>query len=206
MICITEDVLDRNLAKIKEKFLNKSDNIMYLLKKGKIFYRLQDGYLEGKGVFFNPDGSKSRYGVHHTKGTLYLAEKPRAALGEIFKGLPALREKKLDDYHMATLKTARDLNIVDGNMLMTQMKMTMHDLTTTSYKNTQRIANLLCQFYDGLRYTSNTTGEVCIVLWHEDPNGRGVVSMENLVPLSAFYFNNERAADILTDDLGVLII
>lgn len=201
-----EKDLDKSLNKIKEKCSNQSNKIMFWLSKGETFYRLQNDYYGGKGIFFNPDGSNSRYGVNNGRGTLYVAEKPRTALGETFKGLSALREERLDDYHMATLKTEKDLKIVDGSLLMTQLKMTVHDLTATSYKNTQKIANFLCQFYDGLKYISNRTGEICVVLWHEDPDGKGIISLDALVPLSAFYYNGESATDIIIDDIGIPII
>jgi hypothetical protein len=49
-------------------------------------YRLQPGKHGGSGVFFNPTGEHTRYGLtNSSKGSLYIAASPITSMKEVFQ-------------------------------------------------------------------------------------------------------------------------
>lgn len=170
-------------------------------------YRLQEGEHEGSGVFFNPEGAHTRYGlVGGKKGSLYVANTPRTSMKEVFQNIPAIKSEDLDEYYMATLVTEKKLNVVDLTLLAPKMHVTAHQLTGGDYKTTQKLAEKLSQHADGLMYVSNVTLEPCIVLWHDDPSGKGLIRTEEFTTLSKFEFEGKIAEDILVEDLDIPVI
>lgn len=171
------------------------------------FYRVQEGEHGGSGVFFNPEGAHTRYGlVDGEKGSLYIANTPRTSLKEVFQNLPAIKLEDLDKYYMATLVIEKNLKIVDITRLVPKMHVTAHELTGGDYKTTQKLARKLSSHADGMMYISNVTLEPCIVLWHHDPSGRGVIRTEELIILSKFEFEGKTAEDILVEDLDIPVM
>ncbi|EPJ56183.1 MAG: hypothetical protein OFPI_00740 [Osedax symbiont Rs2] len=170
-------------------------------------YRLQKGQRGGCGVFFNPNGEYSRYGLMKEGiGSLYAAYTPRTSMKEVFQNVPAIKVTDLDYYHMATLVTEKDLKIVDIARLAPKIPATAHQLTCGNYRTTQILAEKLSEHADGLKYISNVTLEPCIVLWDSDSSGKGVIRTEVLTVLSEFEYGGELAEEILVNDLNIPVI
>ncbi|PQQ40598.1 RES domain-containing protein [Photorhabdus luminescens] len=187
--------------------IDKITQSIIIISVGTIFYRLQEGEHGGNGVFFNRDGEHTRYGLTNgTVGNLYLANSPRTSMKEVFQRLPAITDRELDGYHMATLVTEKELRIVDITRLAPKMHITAHQLTGTDYRITQQLAAKLSPHADGLAYMSNVTLEPCIVLWHDDPSGKGMIRTEELKVLREFEHEGEIAEDILVNDLDIPVI
>ncbi|EQC01125.1 hypothetical protein B738_06074 [Photorhabdus temperata subsp. temperata M1021] len=187
--------------------IDKIMQSIILISVGTVFYRLQEGEHGGNGVFFNLYGAHTRYGLTNgTDGNLYLANSPRTSMKEVFQRLPAITDRELDGYHMATLVTEKDLHIVDITRLAPKMHITAHQLTGSDYRLTQQLAAKLSPHANGLAYVSNVTLEPCIVLWHNDPSGKGVIRTVELKVLREFEYEGESAEDILVNDLDIPVI
>ncbi|MCD9550760.1 RES domain-containing protein [Photobacterium carnosum] len=187
--------------------ISKITASIILYPKNSKSYRLQLGDHNGSGVFFNPNGDHTRFGLMDgTNGSLYIAETPRTSMKEVFQEIPAIEVTDLDKYHMATLITEKDLQIVDLSRLAPKIPAKTHDVTSSNYKITQTIAKKISPHADGLRYISNVTLEPCFVLWNKDPLGKGVIRTKELTPLSMFEYNGELAEDILVNDLDIPVM
>jgi len=170
-------------------------------------YRLQEGKHGGSGVFFNPKGENTRYGLTDgKKGSLYTANSPRTSMKEVFQKLPAIKVDDLDNYYMATLETEINLKVVDITRLAPKMHVTVNELTGGDYKITQKLADKLSSHSDGLIYVSNVTFETCTVLWHNEPSGKGVIRTKEFTALSGFEFDGKMAEDILVEDLDIPVM
>nr|WP_255567295.1 MULTISPECIES: RES family NAD+ phosphorylase [unclassified Photorhabdus] len=187
--------------------VDKITQSIIIISASTVFYRLQEGKHGGNGVFFNRDGGHTRYGLTNgIDGNLYLASSPRTSMKEVFQRLPAITDRELDGYHMATLVTEKDLRIVDITRLAPKMHITAHQLTGTDYRITQQLAAKLSPHADGLAYVSNVTLEPCTVLWHDVPSGKDVIHTEELKVLREFEYEGEIAEDILVNDLDIPVI
>jgi hypothetical protein len=183
----------------------KGSQITY--KEKSISYRLQEGEHGGSGVFFNPEGGSSRYGLTSgKKGSLYLSDYPSTCMKEVFQNLVAINASDLDKYYMATLETEKELKIVDITELAPKVSMTANELTGGDYTTTQLLAEKLSPHSDGLQYLSNVTLKPCIVLWHGEKSGEGVIGTKEFIVLSKFEHNGELAEDILVNDLNILVM
>ena len=170
-------------------------------------YRLQEGKHGGSGVFFNPEGENTRYGLTDgKKGSLYVANAPRTSMKEVFQKLPAIKVSDLDNYYMATLETEKNLKVVDVTRLAPKMHVTANELTGDNYKITQKLADKLSSHSDGLMYVSKVTLETCLVLWHDDPSGKGLIRTKEFAALSEFEFDGKTAEDILVEDLDIPVM
>ncbi|KJG15440.1 hypothetical protein UB37_20190, partial [Photobacterium iliopiscarium] len=88
--------------------ISKITASIILYPKNSKSYRLQLGDHNGSGVFFNPNGDHTRFGLMDgTNGSLYIAETPRTSMKEVFQEIPAIEVTDLDKYHMATLITEK---------------------------------------------------------------------------------------------------
>ncbi|CAQ84430.1 MULTISPECIES: RES family NAD+ phosphorylase [Photorhabdus] len=198
---------DSVIKKINTLTIDKITQSIIIISAGTVFYRLQEGEHGGSGVFFNHNGEHSRYGLTNgSNGSLYLANSPRTSMKEVFQNLPAITDRELDEYHMATLVTEKDLRVVDITRLAPKMHVTAHQLTGVDYRDTQKLAAQLLPHANGLSYMSNVTLEPCIVLWHNDPSGKGVIRTAELKVLRDFEYEGEIAEDILVNDLDIPVI
>ncbi|XBS69856.1 hypothetical protein ABK905_00235 [Acerihabitans sp. KWT182] len=79
------------------------------------YYRVQDDFYGGNGIFFNKDPDKdSRYAIpDRSKGALYVSDLPLTACAEMYKGENFI---DLEDYYkncMAVVTAVRDLSIIN---------------------------------------------------------------------------------------------
>lgn len=177
------------------------------IASGSKYYRSQEDEHEGSGVFFNPDGEHTRYGLTGVdKGSLYVAEDPKTSMKELLQKIPFITVADLDKYHMTTLVTERELKVVDISKLAPKISMTTHQLTDGDYTATQKLAEKLSSHADGLKYISNVTFKPCLVLWNKDKSGKGVIRTEKCEMFSKFEYNGELAENILVNELDILVI
>jgi len=168
-------------------------------------YRLQPGDHGGSNVFFNRNGKDYRYSLTDgINGSMYLAHNPKTAMKEVFQNKKGLTESDLNDYFMGTVVIEKDVNILLVNLLISKSNVTLHDVTTA----TRAVTHLLAQKvhsvgFDGMSFLSNVTGEPCLVLWHDDPAGKGIATTRVQTPLSQFTHEGQEAADILVYELGI---
>jgi hypothetical protein len=171
------------------------------------YYRSQEGEHGGSGVFFNPDGQHTRYGLTDgNKGSLYVADDPNTSMKELLQNIPFIEVADLDKYHIARLVTEKELKVVDITKLAPKISITANQLTDGDYKTTQKLAKKLSLHADGLMYVSNVTLKSCLVLWHAEKSGRGVIRTEECTMFSKFEHNGSKAEDILVNDLDILVV
>lgn len=201
--------------KLDEAILSKFRNLdqKTLNRCGKVIpadtemYRLQPGEHNGSNVFFNHNGADYRFsltdGVH---GSMYLAYTPGTSLKEVFQNKVSMKESDLEDYYLGKIAILKDVNVLQVNKLVSRTSIKIHDVTTDSRKVTQFLATIAHNAgFDGMEYTSNVTGESCLVLWHIDPSGQGMAITLEQTCLSDFEHDGKEAADILTWDLGISV-
>lgn len=206
----SEEILDKE----KEAKLNAITNdkitscIMTLACGGTTQFRLQEGEHNGNGVYFNPDGAQSRFGVDTPgMGCCYVTTSPKTAMKEVFKHSPGLDASDLDGYYMAELEVMRNLQVVNLNDLLPKAHLTLHEVTSAHYLFTRRLATRLASTgVDGLSYLSNVTGEPCTVLWDSAGPGTDKLATKTLTQLSQFSHQGREAETILVDDLNIPVI
>ncbi|XBS70245.1 RES family NAD+ phosphorylase [Acerihabitans sp. KWT182] len=168
-------------------------------------FRLQQGEYGGSNVFFNRDGQDYRYSlIDGVNGSMYLAYTPKTAMKEVFKNKKGLRESDLNDHFMGVVDIEKDVKVLQITALSSKSDVTTHDVTTP----TRAVTHLLAQKvhsagFDGMEFTSNVTGEPCLVLWHNDPAGAGIATTGAQTPLSKFTYRGQEAAVILVYELGI---
>lgn len=168
-------------------------------------YRLQRGSHGGSSVFFNRDGADFRYSLTDgITGSMYLAYDPLTSLKEVFQGKKSVRESDLDDYYMGVVVIEKDVRVLVVNHLVRSTHLTLHQVTTGTRAVTQLLAEKArTAGLDGMLFTSNVTGEDCLVLWHDDVAGAGMAVTHSQTRLSEFEYDGHEAADILVERLGI---
>lgn len=176
-----------------------------LLQKNSERYRLQQGEHGGENVFFNRNGSDTRFGLTNgIHGTMYLANTPQTAMKEVFQNKLGILESDLNNYYMGTVVIEKDLQVVNLATLIQVTTLTLNDMTTSSRLVTQALAAKVHDAgFDGIQFSSNVTTEECLAVWHDDPSGTGFASTKTQTSLSDFTYKGIEAADILVDQLGI---
>jgi hypothetical protein len=171
------------------------------------YYRSQKGEHGGSGVFFNPEGGHTRYGLTDgNKGSLYVADDPNTSMKELLQNTPFIEVADLDEYYIARLVTEKKLKVVDITKLAPKTSITANQLTDGDYKTTQKLAKKLSPHADGLMYVSNVTLKPCLVLWNNEKSGADVIRTEECTMFSQFEHEGRKAEDILVEDLNILVI
>ena len=201
--------LDENdilaLAKIEALTTPTFQECSSLLPAKTTANRLQFGLHGGSSVYFNKEGSDTRFCVPGGKiGTIYLAENPLTAMKEVLQNTLSMTESDLDNYIMADVMTLKDLKIVQSSALLAQTSIKLHDLTTSSRSVTQKLAEKAhAAGMDGIEFVSNVTAQTCYAIWHNDPSGDGIATTASQTPLSRLTINGEEAADVLVYKLKI---
>lgn len=199
-----DEVILRKFRKLDQKTLNRCGKTISAHTEA---YRLQYGAHDGSNVFFNPDGADYRFsltdGVH---GSMYMAWTPKTSLKEVFQNKVSMKESDLEDYYLGKIAILKDVDVLQVNKLVSSTSIRIHDVTTDSRKVTQFLATIVHEAgFDGIEYTSNVTGEPCLVLWHTDSAGKGMAITLEQTCLSDFEFEGKETADILTWELGISV-
>ncbi len=182
-------------------------SIVKIYRASTDYFRLQDNFYGGNGVFFNKDPKKeSRYAIpDRSKGAFYVTAMPLTACAEMYKGENFI---DLEDYNkncMAIVTAVRDLSVIDLTALAPLLHVPLGELMGGDYRNTQALAAILSKHADGLEYLSCMTGQRCTVFWCGDTSGEGVIATKSVKRLSDFQFNGLSARDMLRDQLDIRI-
>lgn len=190
------------IAKLPEELFSKCEK---LVGKGTETYRLQQESHDGNSVFFNQNGQDCRYNlVDGETGSMYLAETPETALKEVFQNKKGLKESDLEGYYMGVVALDKDVKVLQVDELIKNSGITVNDVTTSTRSVTQELARKVHKAgFDGMKYRSNVTSEPCLVLWHNEPSGKGVATTRKQTCLSELDWDGRETADILVNDLGI---
>ena len=198
---------DKLSQKVENLSNNMIDSAVDIIAAGTIFYRVQDAYHDGNGVYFNSNGEGTRYGISDEgKGTIYVSEDPVTCLAEVLKGTEYISERDLQTYHMATLVAEKELKVVDLGKLLPKMRTTVHDMTSDDYKITQALASKLASRSDGVSYVSNRTSTPCLALWDKAPSGDNSIKTSEVKSLAKLSYQGRDAETLLYDDLGIGVL
>lgn len=171
------------------------------------YFRLQDNFYDGNGVFFNKDPKReSRYAIpDRSKGTFYVTAVPVTACAEMYKGERFIDLEDFTKNCMAIVTAVRDLSIIDLTALAPLLHVPLGELMGGNYRNTQMLAAILSKHVDGLEYLSCMTGQCCTVFWCEDSSGAGLITTKSVKRLSDFQHEGVSARDMLRDHLDIRI-
>ncbi|WP_017891069.1 RES family NAD+ phosphorylase [Serratia sp. S4] len=180
------------------------DNSGYV-DAGKLTYRLQRGAHGGNSVFFNRNGADFRYSLTDgVTGSMYLAFDPLTPMKEVFQGKKSLGESDLDIHYIGQVVIEKDVRVLLVKHLVRSTPLTINHVTTGTRAVTQLLAEKArAAGLDGILFTSNVTGEDCLVLWHDDVAGTGMAVTRSQTRLTDFEYNGQEAADILVYSLGI---
>lgn len=199
MLDFKEGSLNHNIIILRKIAKNNEQPIMIDVPAGSVLFHIQHDYHSGNGVFFNKRAGAqlSRFALATgVKGTYYVAYEPQTALAEIFKD-PYLEVEDLDRYYMATISPVRSLRVVHYGYIARHMGVDVTALMGESYAQTQKIADEISSYADGLWYISRKLGEPCLALWHENSDGAGMLMTREVVALSRFRYQGIDAESML---------
>ncbi|ROP56351.1 RES domain-containing protein [Enterobacter sp. BIGb0383] len=190
------------IAKLPKELFSKCEK---LVSKGTEAYRLQHESHKGNSVFFNQNGQDCRYNLVDGKtGSMYLAETPETALKEVFQNKKGLKESDLDEFYMGVVALDKDITVLQVDELIKHSRITVNDVTISTRSVTQELARKVRKAgFDGMKYRSNVTSEPCLVVWHNDPSGKGVATTRKQICLTTLDWNGRETADILVNDMGI---
>ncbi|MGX5056842.1 RES family NAD+ phosphorylase [Enterobacter asburiae] len=172
------------------------------------FYKVQDQYYGGNGIYFNSE-SETRFSLRNkSKGVMYLATTAHTGLKEFYQDAPVIETVDLENNCMAVIKAAREIRIIDLAALAPHLKTPLGYLMGSKavYGETQWLAEVLSQYADGIEYLSQHTGKPCIALWSDAVDGNGMLENSSVTPLSQFSLNGKSTKAILKSKLGILTL
>lgn len=204
MYLFTEDLRNVVAQIIADTEISDSD----IFKKLAIehdFYKVQDQYYSGNGIHFNSK-SETRFSLRNkSKGVMYLATTAFTGLKEFYQDADFVATKDLENNCMAVIQAARTINIIDLAALAPHLKTTLGSLMGSNavYEDTQWLAEVLSQYADGIEYLSQHTGNPCIALWSDVPQGNGMLKNISVTPLSKFSLDGKSTQTILKSKLSI---
>ncbi|WPS59303.1 RES family NAD+ phosphorylase (plasmid) [Aeromonas dhakensis] len=208
MCIIFEGNLNEKIKDIVSLEGNGEIVVSKTIKVGSTFFKMQDKYYDGNGVFFNQT-SENRFSLSDkSKGPQYLADSPHTACHELYQEEKFIDHSDFETNCMAVLKVERDLRVFDETRLAPHLGIAVGDLMgpKAAYPFTQELAKELSQHADGLEYLSRHTGKPCVVLWSDQIDGQGMLSTESVTPLKDFSHEGQTAKDILKSQCGIRIL
>lgn len=172
------------------------------------FYKVQDQYYGGNGIYFNSE-SETRFSLRSkSKGVLYLATTAFTGLKEFYQDAPLVETEDLEKNCMAVIQAARTIKIIDLAALAPHLKTRLGYLMGSKavYEDTQWLAEVLSHYADGIEYLSQHTGKTCIALWSDTVDGNGMLKNISVTPLIQFSLNGQSTQAILKSKLGILTL
>lgn len=202
-----EDALKNDkLKKVLDLHAKGQLNVMKIIKAGTLYYRVQDAYHDGNGVYFSDN--ETRFSISDkSKGAIYLAESPHTGLHEVFQKNEIIDSHDLATNCMAEIEIKRDLQILNISQLAPHLGIPVGELMNRkelTYPLTQQMAQELCEFADGMEYLSRQNGERCLVLW-SDNQGEDMLLNKSVTPLSSYMYGTVSARSILRQQCGIQI-
>lgn len=200
------DLHDR-LKKIME--MEKQGEIMVTkdLPKGTVEYKVQDGYFEGNGVFFNPK-SNNRFSLSDkSKWPMYVADSPHTALKESFQGEGFIDRSDFENSYMAEIQLEKDVKVIDLKLLAQHLNYPIGDLMAPKcvYEITQALAKEMSDYAIGCEYLSRHTGASCTVFWSDKAEGDGSLSTISVTPLKEYEHKGKTAKQILKSECNIQV-
>ena len=172
------------------------------------FFKVQDQYYGGNGIYFNSE-SETRFSLRNkSKGVMYLATTAFTGLKEFYQDAEFVEKYDLDNNCMAVIQAARTIKIIDLAALAPHLKTPLGYLMSSKavYGDTQWLAEVLSHYADGIEYLSQHTGKTCIALWSHTVGGNGMLKNISVTPLSKFSHNGKSTQAILKSKLGILTL
>lgn len=207
MIIQFEGDLHDRIKKIMDLEDQGDIQVTKVIPEGTGYYKLQDEYHDGNGVFFNPN-SNNRFSLSDkSKGPMYLADSPHTACSEFFQDEEFIDRSDFEVNCMAEITTKKPLKVFDETRLAPHLNLAVGDLMGTKavYPFTQELAKELSQHADGLEYLSRHTGKPCVVLWSDKVDGDDIVSTESVTPLHQYKHQGKTAKQILKSECNLKI-
>ncbi|MCU2299417.1 RES domain-containing protein [Enterobacter hormaechei subsp. steigerwaltii] len=112
------------------------------------FYKVQDQYYGGNGIYFNSE-SETRFSLRSkSKGVLYLATTAFTGLKEFYQDAPLVETEDLEKNCMAVIQAARTIKIIDLAALAPHLKTPLGYLMGSKavYEDTQWLAEVLSHY------------------------------------------------------------
>lgn len=172
------------------------------------FFKVQDQYYGGNGIYFNSE-SETRFSLRNkSKGVMYSATTAFTGLKEFYQDAEFVEKYDLDNNCMAVIQAARTIKIIDLAALAPHLKTPLGYLMSSKavYGDTQWLAEVLSHYADGIEYLSQHTGKTCIALWSDTVGGNGMLKNISVTPLSKFSHNGKSTQAILKSKLGILTL
>ncbi|PQJ70480.1 hypothetical protein BTO01_03980 [Vibrio jasicida] len=202
------------IDKVKQCNLNDKSSLGLVINQGAPFFRSQWDK-RSSGVFFNPDGSNTRFGLVNTKfGTMYTSSFKRTAVHELLQDGESMTESDVARIFMNVVIAQKQLLLLDADSLVRctsgEHKITIHDLTTADRQTTQAFAEEVCNAgYDGIVFTSNVSGDKAHVIWAdldvESKFDNGIFQTQSQTSLSYEEIEGKEAVDYLIDIMKISV-
>ena len=151
MLTKLEDVLKSN--KLDKVLADEEQGLLQLtkvIKAGTLYFKVQDDFHEGNGVYFSSE-DESRFSVFDkSKGTMYLAESPHTGLHEYFQDAKDedgsfLDSSDLKSGCMAEIEIKKDFRVLNISKFFPHIDVPVAELMVdkTIYSQTQQLAEKL---------------------------------------------------------------
>lgn len=178
-----------------------------LIAAGAGYYKLQDQYYGGKGVFFNPN-SENRFSLpDKSKWPMYLAESPHTACSEFYQNEEFIDRSDFTTNCMVEISVQKPLKVFDETRLAPHLRISVGDLMgpRSVYIFTQKLSKALADHADGLEYLSRHNGQPCVVLWSDKLDGGGILLTTSVTRLSKYEHQGKTARQILKSECNLRI-
>ncbi|SDY89984.1 RES family NAD+ phosphorylase [Acinetobacter kyonggiensis] len=204
---LKNDKLDQIFALEKQGQLN----LTKVIKAGTLYFKVQDDFHEGNGIYFSSK-DESRFSIlDKSKGTMYLAESPHTGLLEYFHDAKDedggfLDKSDLESGCMAEIEIIKDFRVLNVSQFSPHIDVPVGELMGDNpiYPLTQQLAQKLSKMFDGMEYVSRQNGERCLVLW-SDNQGEEILLNKSVTHLVDYEHESVSARVMLQQKCGIQI-
>lgn len=200
------DLHDR-LMEIMELEDQGEIQVTKVIPEGSGYFKIQDQYHDGNGVYFNPH-SDNRFSLSDkSKWPMYMADSPHTACSEFFQDEEFIDRSDFETNCMAEITTERPLKVFDLKRLAPHLGLPIGDLMApkATYPLTQQLAMEMSQHADGVEYLSRHSGSPCLAIWSNQEGGDGLLSTASVTTLSQYEHQGKSARQILRTECNVRI-
>ncbi|MDJ0044591.1 RES domain-containing protein [Pantoea ananatis] len=178
-----------------------------VIPEGSVYFKIQDQYHDGNGVYFNPH-SDNRFSLSDkSKWPMYMADSPHTAGSEFFQDEKFIDRADFETNCMAEITTEQPLKVFDLIRLSPHLRWPVGDLMApkATYPLTQQLAKEMSQYADGVEYLSRHSGKPCLAIWSDMEDGDGLLSTSSVTALSEYEHQGKSARQILRTECNVRI-
>lgn len=202
-----EGDLDDRLKEIMHMEDEGEIQVTKIIPVGIAYYKVQDQYHDGNGVYFNPR-SDNRFSLSDkSKWPMYVADSPHTACSEFFQDEEFIDRSDFETNCMAEVTTEQPLKVFDLTRLAPHLGLPVGDLMApkATYPLTQELAKEMAQHADGVEYLSRYSGKPCLAIWSDKEDGNDILSTASVTPLSQYEHRGRTARHILKADCNIRI-